>query len=47
MDTQDSKPQQQDTRKALYPDELSEDLKAELEKGFQGNETPELDYLLK
>lgn len=35
-----------DTRKALYPHELSDDLKSELEKGYQGPETPHLDHLL-
>ena len=35
-----------DTRQALYPHELSDGLKAELEKGYQGEETPELDHLL-
>ena len=35
-----------DTRQALYPHELSHELKAELEKGYQGEETPELDHLL-
>jgi prevent-host-death family protein len=37
---------QYDTRRALYPHELSDELKAELEKGFQGKDTPELDHLL-
>ena len=32
-----------DTRKALYPHELSDKLKAEFEKGYQGKETPDLD----
>lgn len=35
-----------DTRQALYPHELSDEEKAELEKGFQGRKTPELDHLL-
>ena len=35
-----------DTRRALYPDELPEHLKAELEKGFDGETTPELDHLM-
>ncbi len=35
-----------DTRQALYPHELSDELKAELEKGYQGEATPELDHLL-
>ena len=37
---------QYDTRRALYPHELSDRLKAELEKGYGGDETPELDHLL-
>ncbi len=36
---------QYDTRKALYPHELSDDLKAEFEQGYQGEETPKLDHL--
>lgn len=36
-----------DTRQALYPHELSDDLKAELETGYQGEPTPGLDPLLK
>lgn len=36
-----------DTRQALYPHELNDELKAELEKGFQGEDTPELDHLLR
>ena len=36
-----------DTRQALYPSELSDELKAELEKGYQGEPTPDLDHLLK
>jgi prevent-host-death family protein len=35
-----------DTRKALYPHELPDDLKAELEQGYPGDPTPELDRLL-
>lgn len=35
-----------DTRKHLYPHQLSDEMKAELEKGYQGRETPELDHLL-
>ena len=35
-----------DTRRALYPHELSDEIKAELEKGYQGPETPELDHLM-
>lgn len=35
-----------DTRQAVYPHELSDELKAELEKGYQGEATPKLDHLL-
>ncbi len=35
-----------DTREALYPYELSDELKNELEEGFKGELTPELDHLL-
>ncbi|PID63256.1 MAG: prevent-host-death protein [Gammaproteobacteria bacterium] len=35
-----------DTRQALYPHELSEELKQELEKGYQGKPTPDLDHLM-
>lgn len=35
-----------DTRKALYPHELSDALKAELEKGYQGPRNEGLDHLL-
>jgi len=35
-----------DTRVALYPHELSDDIKADLEKGYQGKPTPELDHLM-
>ncbi len=35
-----------DTRKALYPHELDDDLKAALEKGPQAPSRPELDYLM-
>ena len=38
---------QYDTRKAFYPHELSKELKARLEEGYQGEATPELDHLLK
>ena len=31
-----------DTRRALYPHELSDDLKAELANGYQGEDTPAL-----
>ncbi len=34
-----------DTREALYPHELSSELKAELEKGNLGDRNPELDSL--
>ncbi len=36
-----------DTRKAFYPHELPDAWKKELDKGFQGEATPELDALLK
>ena len=36
-----------DTRQALYPHELPDELKAELEKGYQGPSRPELDHLMK
>jgi len=35
-----------DTRRALYPHELDDELKGELEKGYQGKETPHLDHLM-
>jgi hypothetical protein len=35
-----------DTREALYMRDLSDDIKAEMEKGDQGRETPELDHLM-
>ncbi len=35
-----------DTRQAFYPHELDEETIAELEKGYQGEPTPELDHLL-
>lgn len=35
-----------DTRQVLHPRELDDDLKAELDKGYQGRATPELDHLL-
>jgi prevent-host-death family protein len=35
-----------DTRVALHPSELDDELKAELEKGYQGRKTPELDHLV-
>ncbi len=37
---------QYDTRKALHPSELDDELKAELEKGYLGRKTPERDHLL-
>jgi len=36
----------EDTRKALYPHELDDEMKAELEKGYQGSSTPDLDHLI-
>ena len=36
-----------DTRQALHPHELSDELKAELEEGYQADPTPELDHLMK
>ena len=36
-----------DTRQALAPHELDDEFKSELEKGFQGAPTPELDHLMK
>ncbi len=36
-----------DTRQALYPHELPDDVKSELEKGYQGPSRPELDHLMK
>ena len=35
-----------DTRRALYPHELSDTLKAELEKAYQGRHLPDLDQLI-
>jgi hypothetical protein len=35
-----------DTCEALYMHDLGDDIKAELEKGYQGRETPELDHLM-
>ena len=35
-----------DTREALYPHELSHELKIELEKPYQGKPNPELDHLM-
>lgn len=37
---------QYDTRRALHPSELDEELKKALEEGYQGKPTPELDHLL-
>jgi hypothetical protein len=36
-----------DTRQSFYPHELSDALKAELEKGYPGRHLPELDGLMK
>ncbi|WP_442582294.1 type II toxin-antitoxin system Phd/YefM family antitoxin [Mesorhizobium sp. ASY16-5R] len=36
-----------DTRQVFYPQELPEDVLAELEKGYQGEPTPQLDHLMK
>jgi hypothetical protein len=36
-----------DTRQALHPSELPDELKTELEKGYLGERDPELDHLLK
>ena len=36
-----------DTRRAWYPHELPEAIKAELERGYTGEETPDLDDLLR
>jgi prevent-host-death family protein len=36
-----------DTRQAYYPHELPDHIKAEFEKGYQGEPTPELDHLMK
>lgn len=35
-----------DTRESLYPYELSQEMKEELDKGYQGRTTPELDHLM-
>ena len=35
-----------DTRKTLSPHELDDEMKAELEKGYQGPSRPELDHLM-
>ena len=35
-----------DTREVLYPDELSDALKTEFDKGYQGVPTPDLDHLM-
>ncbi|MDP7547251.1 MAG: type II toxin-antitoxin system Phd/YefM family antitoxin [Alphaproteobacteria bacterium] len=37
---------QYDTRQSLYPHELSDELKAELEKGWQGARNKHLDHLM-
>lgn len=36
-----------DTRRAFYPHELPDHILAELDKGYQGSPTPELDHLTK
>lgn len=36
-----------DTRKAFYPHELSENQKSLFDNGYQGEETPELEHLVK
>lgn len=36
-----------DTRRAYYARELPDDLVAELEKGYQGQPTPDLDHLMR
>jgi prevent-host-death family protein len=36
-----------DTRQAFYTHELPDDIRAELEKGYQGEPTPHLDHLMK
>ena len=36
-----------DGRRVFYPRELPDDMKAELEKGYQGEPTPHLDHLMK
>ena len=36
-----------DDRQAFYPWELPDDMRAELEKGYQGEPTPDLDHLMK
>jgi prevent-host-death family protein len=36
-----------DTRRAYAPHELPDAIKAELDKGYQGEETPQLDHLLR
>ncbi|MCI0468100.1 MAG: type II toxin-antitoxin system Phd/YefM family antitoxin [Beijerinckiaceae bacterium] len=36
-----------DTRQAYYAHELPDDIRAELEKGYQGEPTPHLDRLMK
>jgi prevent-host-death family protein len=35
-----------DTRQAFYPHELPNEMKAELEKGYQGPSRPELDQMM-
>ncbi len=36
-----------DTREAFYTNDLPDDIFAELEKGFQGEPTPDLEHLMK
>lgn len=36
-----------DTRQALHPHELDDEMKTELEKGYQGTPTTDLDHLMK
>lgn len=35
-----------DTRQAFFPHELDDEMKAELEKGYQGPSRPELNHLM-
>ena len=37
---------QYDTRRALHPSVLDDDIKAALQDGYQGVETPDLDHLM-
>jgi prevent-host-death family protein len=36
-----------DTRQVFYPHELPDEILAELDKGYQGEPTPDLDHLMK